>query len=393
MTVPGGAPLAVRRRHHGERAGHPPPPRRAHLDDAPAARRLPRPRRAARGADRLRAGDLRPVRLRRRHAGRCAAAIDTTRIRLSAPRGRGAASASGWSTPCEARRGVRGGLRATGARPARHAGPAARLGHAAAARPAGLARRRGRAAVRAGRGGRRGARVRPLLGHARLEPGGTGRAPSTCGTSRRSTRWRTRRCGASSPRIDLTATVAFRNRPVDDPLTAPGLRHPPLPARPARLPAPAAGRRGRGAGGPYVRRAGRRGARRRGRLLPLERGALAADRRHEGRGLRADRGPGRIWPCPSGSWAPPTSAGRRCARWPAPGWCANCGPGALRGDLRGLPRRPGALAAARLLERPAPKGGQACGGWQVGHQKRLRAASGSVRTGVPQTRQGRPARR
>ncbi len=44
-----------------------------------------------------------------------------------------------------------------------------------------------------------------------------------------------------------------------------------------------------------------------------------------------------------------------------------------------------------LFRRGAGSAGQA--GWQVGHQKLLRPARTSVRTSVPHTRQGRPARR
>ncbi len=92
--------------------------------------------------------------------------------------------------------------------------------------------------------------------------------------------------------IDLMTTLKVRGRPVDD-----AWQH--LVSDIRRCPAAAAGRRvraarGRGCGpvGPYVSDAPRRRVRGRGRLLPLERGALAADGRREGRVLRAYGGRG-----------------------------------------------------------------------------------------------------
>ncbi len=66
LTVPGGAAVASRGRHGGDRAPALPPTRAAHRDDDPPAREGRRARRAARGAVGLGVVDLRAVRLRPR---------------------------------------------------------------------------------------------------------------------------------------------------------------------------------------------------------------------------------------------------------------------------------------------------------------------------------------
>ena len=102
MTVPGGAAARLRRRDGRRRPADAPPPRDPPLDDARPARRHPRAGRAARRAVGLRGDDLRPLRLRPRLA----------RARVRDPAGRTARSgrassrsaACGSSTPDEAAR-------------------------------------------------------------------------------------------------------------------------------------------------------------------------------------------------------------------------------------------------------------------------------------------------
>ncbi|GAA3063965.1 hypothetical protein GCM10020000_54380 [Streptomyces olivoverticillatus] len=78
--------------------------------------------------------------------------------------------------------------------------------------------------------------------------------------------------------IGLTSWVEARGPAGRRSAAAPGERRPAVPGVGERQVAPAAGGRGRGAGGAYVLGAGRRGVRGRGRILPVERGAVAADR-------------------------------------------------------------------------------------------------------------------
>ena len=86
-AVGAGRGLGARgRRDDGECGGHAPAARGAHVDDAAPAGRRPRVGRAARRADGVRAGDLRPVRLRHRDPP-ADADIDTTRARIAAPPG------------------------------------------------------------------------------------------------------------------------------------------------------------------------------------------------------------------------------------------------------------------------------------------------------------------
>lgn len=148
LTVPGGARARGRRhdgqcRRHASAAGHP------EVDDAPAAGRRTVLGRTAGRPDGLRAGDLRPLRVRHRDD-------DHDRRDRHRPRPALGAAGHGRRTPAlrRARRRpgpVRGGVRAAGGRAAGDAGAAARVGGAAAAGPGERARGGLAAAVR-GRG-------------------------------------------------------------------------------------------------------------------------------------------------------------------------------------------------------------------------------------------------
>ena len=104
ITVPGGRHRARRCGHRGRRPAHPPAPRAAHRDDAPAAREHPRRGRADRGALGVGGRDLRPLRLRRRRPDRRAAraAPGGPARRAAAGRAAGCGRASRASTwrPC-----------------------------------------------------------------------------------------------------------------------------------------------------------------------------------------------------------------------------------------------------------------------------------------------------
>ncbi|WP_376767131.1 hypothetical protein [Streptomyces bohaiensis] len=60
--------------------------------------------------------------------------------------------------------------------------------------------------------------------------------------------------------------------------------------------------------------------------------------------------------------------------------------------MREVPAVTAVEANAVVEAEPAPAAG-VCAGWQVGHQNRLRPNISAVRTGVPQMRQVRCARR
>ena len=99
LTIPGGQ-LPVRRRDRRRRAADAPPAGDPRPDDAGAARRHPRARRAARCALGLGGDDLRALRLRARRAGRDGAGVARPR--------RAAARSASAGTDCAARRPRRG---------------------------------------------------------------------------------------------------------------------------------------------------------------------------------------------------------------------------------------------------------------------------------------------
>lgn len=252
--------------------------------------------RAARGADGLGARHLRPVRLRRGVGGGEAADRQFPgRARAAARHGRGAGAPV---VPAGGARRLRGGVRACGAGPARHPGAAAGLGEGAGERPGELPGRGLSAPVRARGAGRRGHGLRHVpsaagLGRRRTQRHGRGARP-------RGTRPRVVRGAVALPvrhRPDLGGRV---RQPARGRRAAPaGLGRPALRGAGAGRALRAAGRAGCGAGGPRLPGPGGRGAGGGGRLLPVERGALAADHRRGGRGhLPHGRRTSPNWPCP-----------------------------------------------------------------------------------------------
>ena len=114
------------------------------------------------------------------------------------------------------------------------------------------------------------------------------------------------------------------------------------PRRPRERAVGAPRRRRRRAGRPRLRERPRRRARGRRRLLPLERRALPAGRRR----LRAHRRRARPRARRRPRWAPPTSAGRRCASWRAPAASPSCARARWRAR-----RRPSAAMSRRGARR------------------------------------------
>ncbi|CAM5385862.1 N-acetyltransferase Eis [Streptomyces glaucescens] len=142
--------------------------------------------------------------------------------------------------------------------------------------------------------------------------------------------------------IDLTSTLVARGRPVDDTwqyLVSDTRRCGPA----AGLAVSAAGGGGGRAGGADVRRPGGRGAGRGGRLLPVEHGALAAERGRQGSDLRADHGRG-------GSGAVRTGVGLGLSRRGVPR-------GACRGRAGAGTARRGADGGVGGVRRRAPRRG------------------------------------
>ena len=312
-----------------------------------------------------------------------------------------------------------------------------------AARPGERAGRGVAAAVRGRRAGRRGRGVRALPGQAGLgvRPGTTGvvllEDLEALDPAAHAALWR------FLFEIDLTSTLRTRGRPVDEAVAAswcPTSGGAGLQMRDAlhvRLVDVGAALEARTYQAPVdvvfeVEDA----------FCPWNAGRWRLTGRREGRVVRCGPRTRPISPCPYGSWARPIWAACRWPRWPRPGGCGSCARGALaeasvgvrvaggargcrtgserqlvrgRGPARSGPGRPAdpgdrparltggrraaqtrGWAAAGSAGRGTLRGrsarpAQAC--WQVGHQKRLRAARSAVRISPPQRWQGRPALR
>ena len=319
LTVPGGA-TAGGGRDHGQRAAPPTGGAGSDVDDAAAVGRHPRGGGAARRADRLRTGHLRTVRVRRGDP-ELHAEIDTSRVRLAVPDGHRRRTAAArrprrGHPRRRARRSTRGRCPA---RPGCSRGGPAGSGCALLDPPSdrGAGRRRCSACSPSGTAR---SRLRAVRGQARLGPwpGRTGR--SSCAIWTPSTRRRSAALWRFLFDIDLTSSVRSGRAPGRRPAAAPGLRRAAVRAAAARRAVRAARGGRRGAGGADVRGAGGCGVRGRGPVLPLERGALAALRRRQGRLLRAHRRRGRSARCRVRELGAALSGrGRRWPRWRAAG--------------------------------------------------------------------------
>ena len=216
-------------RDDGQRRGHAPAARGTHVHDAAAAGRRPLLGRAAGRADRVRAGDLRPVRVRPRP--RTASPPTSTRPAYGCPCRRARTTyGCGYADPAEVARRVRGGVRApVPERPgmlARRPGWE-RLDAARPDRRPGRGRRRCSAWSPSGPG-RRGRRVRAVP---RSSPTGSRAGPEggrALSDARRAGPGRVRRAVAvplrHRPDVDASSPTGARGRPA----AAPGHGRPPV---------------------------------------------------------------------------------------------------------------------------------------------------------------------
>ena len=343
--------------------------------------------RAGRRALGFRGRHLRPVRLRGR---RPAAGLDRAQGEAAGPARGAAGHRPGRAHPAGAGPAARGGgLRGAPADLGRLPRPARCLGRPARRRPGAQPARGQRPAARAlHRAGRLGHRVRDVP-----HPAGR-RAGSQRQQRRRRVRARDHPGGVRG-----ALGLPGRHRPHAQAGALPGAAGRPAAAHrrrrarsrhvDVRLALGAAGRRRPGAGVPDVLDAGGRGARRAGRVLPVERRPVAAVGGRVRRGLRADAGPGRpgaVLDRARRGLPGRADAGRH---WPRPGWSPSCGRGRWRRRAGRSPAT-GCRGARRCSERLVRAGGQR-GWWGRGGADPVAAPAPGAAPGPDRAGPGEPA--